>query len=188
MGCFEMYCCLCGCSFGYGLFGEHETKVDSRWRKDIVNLMEQQPNNSQYYYDSYGRMINDDTKEKYEISHVRPKYVTSCNGNTSFMFVHRSCWIVCDRPKFNDIKACISVPEFNTFNPLKNRYINVCGQVFAPQYLLDDKPELIWMFQDPLENKDNYNRIRFEFYKNKYIVNPITYKDILEYKLNNMLD
>ena len=140
MGCHSEYCRLCGCAVGSGCVTlESDGKLDDK------------PGEGSYIYDSYGRIINTTTEEK-----------LFCRADCleEHVIVHRACWEICDKPESKNIRRPINVPEF--------RATEAQNQDFYVDAFLKRYPKLKFFLADPRLNRDNYNRIRFTFYLQKF--------------------
>jgi hypothetical protein len=168
MFAFSMYCCLCGCSIKNVL--TNNDNRDYSWMKNLVYLKSDNIENEIYNYDSYGKIykINEDDKEITKINimdlHWKDKLPNciSCydtKEDISFVAVHKSCWLTCGKPKFNDITKAIYVQEFYVSDAISNN--------FNCKKFLKEFSEKSWMLDDPLHNKKNADRIRSHFMKNK---------------------
>ncbi len=153
MGGFMMYCPLCGCGF---------ISYCSEWLMDIVYLQDDNPANFKYEYDGHGRIIDKKAGKIINILDNIPKHLYGkiYAPSSAVVAAHRSCWIVCNKPTIVDIKAVINVDEFDG---------GICGQDFDVGTFLELYPGKKWYLDDPITNKENSDRIKFEFYKNKYL-------------------
>jgi hypothetical protein len=143
MGCFQMYCALCGGPLG-GYVHTIESK-NTEWMKKLVYLEKLTNDDESWEYDGYGKIKNDNTEEIINIYDC--KYPETSHLPVSLKAVHKSCWIVCDKP--TNVLQCI--------NDLMKKYQS---QVFSASDFKQDYPDGDWMFMDPLINKKNKNRIK----------------------------
>lgn len=109
-----------------------------------------------FEYDSYGRikhqhkcniidLYKETTIELHEIDKIHSRFA-----------YHKSCWLICGKP----LNGKISPYKEEKF---VGRYSNYCGNT----YILEEHPELYWMFVDPLSNPMNRTRIVFAYMKSK---------------------
>lgn len=141
MGCFEMYCTLCGGPLSGCIYTMNSD--DTEWMKRLV-LLETHDDSGDWSYDGHGRINN---------ASVKNKTISDCTtfAETSYLPVslkaaHEICWIVCGEP---------TKLQINKKNPLKTYQ----GQGFAANHFREDFPEGDWMFLNPMENKRNKKRI-----------------------------
>lgn len=172
MGCHTEYCRLCGCAVGercvqlgkdaktnIGVDGKitieygKSVELEDKWMTEIVCLTDpkNKPGEARYGYDGYGRIENLDTGEK--------MFCRACHKD-EHVVVHRACWEICDKPLAKDIRVIISVPEF--------RLTDAQDQVFAVDQFLQRFPKHKFFLDDPRTNRENYNRVRFAFYRQKF--------------------
>lgn len=126
-----------------------------------------------FEYDSYGRIIcnlkNDFLSYQKQIS--IDLYSLNYDEHSKYGF-HKSCWVVCGMPK-NGVTSPYKEPMFKTSRTCYVGY---------PKYVLNKSPEVKWMFEDPLLNIENKNRIVFEFMKSKCNFNTTKFYKILRKK------
>ena len=154
MGCYDMYCCLCGNPLSGRIILGNGCQSYT-WMENIVYLGKDSLFvNDEFTYDSYGRVESGD-----KVFNIMDYKYLSTNTNPEFFSnkaVHRECWNVCSKPKSEDIIAPIQVEEYENS---QNQHFNIID-------LDEDKH---WMLSNPSENIENANRIKFAFFMNNKV-------------------
>lgn len=110
-----------------------------------------------FEYDSYGRIKYThkcDIIEKQHQTIIELHELERYNSHSRFAY-HMSCWLICGKP----INGMIL--------PYKENEYKTTYSYVGSTYILKTKPEIYWMFDDPLVSGLNRTRIVFAYMKSK---------------------